>query len=202
MLLKNQRGLPLEDCSHIVVAGQAADDMGLQCGGWTVGWQGGEGPVTPGVTLLAALEERFGGSITHEPAGIGQAEDTAEVGIVCVAEEPYAEGLGDRANPDVRPQDRAVFDRMRERCRILILIVYSGRPVMINDMIDRSDAVVAAWLPGSEATELPDLLLGRSKFEGRLTQPWPASQQDLDPGSSGRRFPIQHGLGRAVQEAS
>jgi beta-glucosidase len=87
-----------------------------------------------------------------------------------------------------------VSDRMRERCRILVLIVYSGRPVMINDMIDRSDAVVAAWLPGSDATELPDLLLGWSEFEGRLTEPWPVSSNDMDPRPSRTRFPIQHGL--------
>lgn len=202
VLLKNERSLPLEDCSHILVAGQAADDMGLQCGGWTVGWLGAEGPVTPGTTFLAALEGRFDGSIAYEPVGGDPVGVGVDVGIVCVAEEPYAEGVGDRAIPDVRSQDRAVFDRMRERCRTLILVVYSGRPVMINDMIDRSDAVVAAWLPGSEATELPDLVLGRSKFEGRLTQPWPASPRDIDPGSSGHRFPVQHGLDRVVQEAS
>jgi len=82
---------------------------------------------------------------------------------------------------------------MRERCRTLILMVYSGRPLVISDMIDRSDAVIAAWLPGSEATELPDLLLGRSPFEGRLTQPWPASPDDLGTESSPGRFPMGYG---------
>ena len=202
VLIKNDRGLPLTGCTHIVVAGQAADDMGLQCGGWTVGWQGGEGSVTPGTTFLGALENRFDGLVDYAAEGIDPDRNTVDVGIVCVAEEPYAEGEGDRATPDVRPEDRVVFDRMRERCRTLILVVYSGRPVMINDMIDRSDAVVAAWLPGSEATELPDLVLGRSTFEGRLTQPWPASPRDIEPGSSGHLFPVRHGLGREVQEAS
>ena len=194
VLLKNDRGLPLEDCRHIVVAGQAADDMGLQCGGWTVGWQGGEGATTPGITFLRALEKRFDGSVTFDPTGADQPGAISDVGVVCVAEEPYAEGPGDRAVPDIRPGDRVVFDRMRERCRTLILLVYSGRPLVISDMIDRSDAVIAAWLPGSEATEIPDLLLGRSKFEGHLTQPWPAKEHDLDTGSSQGRFPVGYGL--------
>lgn len=90
-----------------------------------------------------------------------------------------------------------MFDRMPERCRILVLIVYSGRTVMI----DQSDAVVAAWLPGSDATALPDLLLGWSDFEGRLTEPWPVSSNDMDPRPSRTRFPIQHGLGGIAREA-
>lgn len=194
VLLKNERALPLEGCREILVAGQAADDIGLQCGGWTVGWQGGEGPTTPGVTFLRALEERFDGTVTFAPTGSDGHDTTAEVGIVLAAEEPYAEGPGDRAVPDVRPDDRIVFERMRARCRTLILVVYSGRPLVISDMIDRSDAVIAAWLPGSEATELPDLLLGRSAFEGSLPQPWPASPDDLAPDAQGCLFPVGHGL--------
>ena len=193
VLLKNDRALPLKGCRDILVAGQAADDIGLQCGGWTVGWQGGEGRTTPGITFLRALAERFDGSVTSAPTGAGRDGAAADVGIVCVAEEPYAEGPGDRAVPDVRADDRIVFERMRERCRTLILMVYSGRPLVISDMIDRSDAVIAAWLPGSEATELPDLLLGRSPFEGRLTQPWPASPDDLGTESSPGRFPMGYG---------
>jgi beta-glucosidase len=61
-------------------------------------------------------------------------------------------------------------------------------------MIRQADAVIAAWLPGSEATELPDLLLGRSAFEGRLPQPWPASRDDLAPDARGCLFPVGHGL--------
>ena len=193
VLLKNDRALPLQGCRDILVAGQAADDIGLQCGGWTVGWQGGEGHTTPGITFLRALAERFDGSVTFCPAGADQAGTADDVGIVCVAEEPYAEGPGDRAVPDVRAEDRIVFERMRERCRTLILMVYSGRPLVISDMIDRSDAVIAVWLPGSEATEIPDLLLGRSPFEGRLTQPWPASPDDLGSDSSPGRFPVGYG---------
>ncbi len=199
VLLKDDRALPLAGLPNLLVAGQAADDIGLQCGGWTVGWQGGEGATTPGVTFLQALDERFDGTITFAPTGTEEEGTVADVGIVVAAEEPYAEGPGDRAVPDVRADDRIVFERMRERCRSLILIVYSGRPLVISDMIDRSDGVIAAWLPGSEATEIPDLLLGRSAFEGRLTQPWPESVDDLTPDSSRGRFPVGFGLTAAKE---
>jgi beta-glucosidase len=199
VLLKNDRALPFEGGRHVLVAGRAADDIGLQCGGWTVGWQGGEGETTPGVTFLDALRERFDGTIVFDPTGedtLGAEGDdpTPDIGIVCVAEDPYAEGPGDRAVPDIRAEDRMTFERVRQRCRTLVVIVYSGRPLVLGDIVDRSDAVIAAWLPGSEATELPDLVLGRSQFEGRLTQPWPDSPEDLDPTSTTRRFPIGHGL--------
>jgi beta-glucosidase len=199
VLLKDDRALPLAGRPNLLVAGQAADDIGLQCGGWTVGWQGGEGATTPGVTFLQALGERFDGTITFAPTGTEEEGTVADVGIIVAAEEPYAEGPGDRAVPGVRADDRIVFERMRERCRSLILIVYSGRPLVISDMIDRSDGVVAAWLPGSEATEIPDLLLGRSAFEGRLTQPWPESVDDLTPDSSRGRFPVGFGLTAAKE---
>jgi beta-glucosidase len=193
VLLKNDRGLPIRDVPHILVGGQAAGDIGLQCGGWTVGWQGGEGPVTDGVTFLEALDQRFDGTVTFDPHHHDD-ERTWDVGIVCVAEEPYAEGPGDRAVPTVRDADHLVFEDMRRRCRTLILIVYSGRPVVITEMIRQADAAIAAWLPGSEATELPDLVLGRADFEGTLTQPWPRSASDLDPSSAQCLFPLGHGL--------
>lgn len=95
-----------------------------------------------------------------------------------------------------------MFDRMPERCRILPLIVYSAGPAIINDMVDRSNAGVAVWLTGRKATELSDLPLGSSEFEGHLTQPRPASAGELDPGSSRSRIRIQDGLGGERREAS
>jgi beta-glucosidase len=180
VLLKDDRALPISGRAPILVGGDAADDTGLQCGGWTASWQGSAGTGVPGVTLVGALERATGAQVVYEPEARGS-EDEFDVGIVCVAEEPYAEGPGDRAVPEIRPQDAQVFHRMRARCRILVLVVYSGRPVVIPDLIDQADAVIAAWLPGSEATELPDLLLGRSDFEGSLRQPWPMSRGAVEP---------------------
>jgi hypothetical protein len=111
--------------------------------------------------------------VTYAPSGEPDTDHDYDVGILCVAEQPYAEGPGDNPQPTVRDEDHARFSRMRSRCQTLIVIVYSGRPVAIPEILKRADAVIAAWLPGSEATELPELLFGRAEFEGRLPQPWP-----------------------------
>lgn len=198
VLLKNQRSLPL-GTEPIDVAGVAANDIGLQCGGWTVAWQGGRGPTTAGVTLLDALRSVLPATVGYDPDGQFGDAQPSRTGIVCIAEEPYAEGPGDRALPTADERDRAVFARMRDRCERLILIIYSGRPLVVPDLIEQADAVVAAWLPGTEATELPALLLGTEPFEGKLPQPWPGSEPDVANVGATHQFPVGHGLttGRA-----
>lgn len=195
VLLEHRGGLPLRSGDgSIVVAGRAADDIGLQCGGWTVGWQGASGATTPGTTLVDAFRKALDGNVAYDAVGTFPDRPPGGVGVVVVAEPPYAEGPGDRAVPTVNDQDRAVFARMRDRCDRLILVVYSGRPVLISDMMDRADAVVAAWLPGTEATELPGLLLGDHDFEGTLPQPWPRAAIDLGNPDAVPRHPAGHGL--------
>jgi beta-glucosidase len=176
VLLKNDGALPLPPGTRsIEVAGQAADDIGLQCGGWTVGWQGGSGKTTPGTTLLDGLGAVPTWDVEYDPDGRFPGRDGSKVGIVCIAEPPYAEGPGDSAEPTVSEEDRAVFARVRDRTDILILVIYSGRPLVIPDLIARADAVVAAWLPGTEGAALADLLTGLRPFEARTPQPWQLS---------------------------
>jgi beta-glucosidase len=185
--------LPIGGVSTIKVAGTAADDIGLQCGGWTVGWQGSAGRTTDGSTLLDGLRAAFAGEIEYQPEGEFSGNEQAEVGIVCLAERPYAEGPGDAPVPTLTEADREVFERVRRRCRKVVLIIYSGRPLVIPELIDASDAVVAAWLPGSEAAAIADLLLGEEPFRGRLPQPWPGSAADLDDAGD-PRYAVGHGL--------
>lgn len=186
VLLKGESRLPLDPSEPIDVAGIAADDIGLQCGGWTVGWQGARGPTTIGTTLLEALRDSHEGPIEFDAVGSFDAGDAARTGLVCIAEEPYAEGPGDRELPTVSAEDRALVDRMRARCERLVLVVFSGRPLVMPELIDKADVVIAAWLPGSEATEIPGLLTGQFEFEGSLPQPWPSTAADLAPVAHGR----------------
>lgn len=193
VLLENDGTLPLRPLpEHLDLAGVAADDIGLQCGGWTIEWQGATGPITPGTTFRTALEAAVP-SVGYAADGHFPDSDRSPVGIVCVAEDPYAEGLGDRAVPTIREQDRIVFERMRARCDRLVVVIFSGRPLVIPDILERADVAIAAWLPGSEATELPGLLLGSHPFEGRLPQPWPQSASALEAPDHPPLYPVGHG---------
>jgi beta-glucosidase len=178
-----------------MVAGGAADDIGLQCGGWTVGWQGGTGAITPGTTLLDGLRAVRSWDVRYDPAGDFPDDDRSEIGVVCIAESPYAEGPGDAARPTAGEKDRLAFARLRARTDRLVLVIYSGRPLVVPELIDQADAVVAAWLPGSEGAALANLLTGVHPFEGRTTQPWPRTFADLDPVEVEPRYSTGHGLG-------
>ncbi len=203
VLLKNSGALPLAASEGpLLVSGAAADDIGLPCGGWTVGWQGGTGRTTSGSTLLDGLRSVLGSDVLFDPAGDFNTEPHAKVGVACIAEPPYAEGPGDSATISARDEDRAVFDRMRERCDSLVLVVYSGRPLAISDLIERADAVVAAWLPGSEAGALGALLAGIYDFQGATPQPWPQSIEHLDDQSASPLYPKGHGLMLASDDYS
>lgn len=193
VLLKNDGALPLHPTGRSIgVAGTAADDIGLQCGGWTVGWQGGTGSTTSGTTLMDGLRSLGHPSLQFEPSG--HFAKRVDVGIVCIAEPPYAEGPGDSACPTATEADRAAFARTRAAADELVLVIYSGRPLVIGDLIEQADAVVAAWLPGSEAGALAEVLTGHRPFEGRTTQPWPRTRADLEGPGTTPLFPAGHGL--------
>jgi beta-glucosidase len=173
----------------ILLAGAGADDIGLQCGGWTVEWQGAPGPITPGTTILTGLRDA-GLGVEFDPQGEFAAEKSAPVGIVVVAERPYAEGLGDRGDLTLPAEDAALIARVRPRVDRLVLVVLSGRPLVLGASADLCDAIVAAWLPGTEGSGVADVLTGTRPFVGRLPRHWPA-----DSGSAAApAWPRGHGL--------
>lgn len=206
VLLQNRNHtLPLaKDIPHILVAGAAADSVGLQCGGWTIEWLGGDGPITPGITLLESMRQTTSAAttITFDPAGHFSAETEADVGVVCLHEPPYAEGVGDRADLRLNEEEVDLLKRVRARCRRLVVIIYSGRPLLITAQLPLADAWVAAWLPGTEGQGVADVLFGDFPFCGKLPYTWPRSSDHLPPGSDASigadktpLFPIGFGLG-------
>ena len=205
VLLKNDGGtLPLStDISLILVAGQAADDVGLQCGGWTIAWQGGSGDITPGTTLLAGIRAAVSENTTvrYDPAGkfdaaegLG-AEAVAGVGIVVLSEEPYAEGEGDRGDLHLLDADVALLKRVRSRSKKLVVILISGRPMIVTEQLSLVDALVAAWLPGTEGDGVAQVLFGAYPFTGTLPHAWPRSMDQV-PRKEGDDplFPFGYGL--------
>lgn len=162
----------------LLIAGRAADDVGLACGGWSISWMGSAGPITPGSTFLDGVRELApDADVVHEPQGDGAAR--ADVGVVVVAEEPYAEGLGDRFSVRLDDDQQALVQRVRARVDRLVLILVSGRPLVLGPALDAADAIVAAWLPGSESAGVADPLFGRTGYHAKLRFLWPAADAQL-----------------------
>ena len=199
VLLKNDNHcLPLsKKISHLAVVGAGADDLGIQCGGWTVDWQGGRGNVTRGgTTLLAALKQTVSPEtqITFSPDGSDL--KNADAIIAVVGELPYAEMKGDREHLDLSPEDIALIARAKATGAPVVTILYSGRPLNLGSALKDSAAFVAAWLPGSEGLGMTDVLFGSQKFTGKLPRVWPADNGHLVTGDPGVKpqFPFGFGL--------
>jgi beta-glucosidase len=175
VLLKNEGGaLPLKrGAKRIHVAGGAADDLGVQCGGWTITWQGASGATTKGTTILAGLKAAAGTGtqVTYSRDGAGAAG--ADVGVVVVGEKPYAEFQGDREELSLAPEELAAVAAVKRAGIPLVVVVVTGRPLIIADVLAQAHAVAVAWLPGSEGAGVADVLFGEHKPTGKLPFTWP-----------------------------
>ncbi|QTE01100.1 glycoside hydrolase family 3 protein [Streptomyces cyanogenus] len=199
VLLKNAGGLlPLKKTEKVYVAGSDADDIGNQTGGWTLTWQGASGNTVPGTTILQGLRGA-GGNVTYSKDASAPTGGY-DVGVVVVGETPYAEGVGDVGNGHdltLSAADRAAVDKVCAAMKCAVLIV-SGRPQLVGDRLDRIDALVASWLPGTEGEGVADVLYGKRPFTGQLPVTWPRSEAQLpinvgDP-SYDPQFPYGWGL--------
>jgi beta-glucosidase len=182
VLLKNDRkALPLsKKAARIHVAGKSADDIGMQCGGWTIAWQGRAGEVTPGgTTILTAIKNKVSKDtqVTYSKDGSGAAGAT--VGVVVIGETPYAEGRGDRADLSLAQEDQDAVAAMKSAGIPVVTILVSGRPMILGGVLDKSDALVAAWLPGTEGQGVADVLFGDYKPTGKLSFTWPRTMAQL-----------------------
>jgi beta-glucosidase len=179
VLLKNDGVLPISrEVKEIVVAGPSADNIGFQSGGWTISWQGGSGPTTIGTTVLEGIEQVVseGTTVTYDRRGNGAL--TGDIGIIVVGEQPYAEGRGDSLDISLRSSEEEIVKRVCEAMPCVVVMV-SGRPLVISELIDTMDAFVAAWLPGSEGAGIADVLFGHVDFTGKLPMTWPRSVEQL-----------------------
>jgi beta-glucosidase len=181
VLLKNEKKtLPLsKTAKRIVVAGKNADDIGNQCGGWTIDWQGKSGPIVPGgTTILAALKAAAkGGEVTFSVDGTGATG--ADVAVVVVGEKPYAEFFGDREDLALDKDDLAAIANVKKAGIPVVVVVVSGRPLILGDALGQADAVVAAWLPGTEGQGVADVLFGDYKPTGKLSFTWPRTMAQI-----------------------
>jgi beta-glucosidase len=182
VLLKNDnKTLPIsKKLSRIHIAGKNADNIGNQCGGWTIDWQGKSGDVTTGgTTILTAIKNTVSKytNITYSIDGKGAAG--ADIGIVVVGETPYAEGFGDSNDLSLDREDLTAINNLREAGIPIVAILISGRPMIIGNFLDDIDAFVAAWLPGTEGQGVADVLFGDYKPTGKLSFTWPRSMSQI-----------------------
>lgn len=198
VLLRNTGGvLPLAKDARIYLAGRAADNIGIQAGGWTVTWQGQ--PVEdliPGTTVRDGIAQVAPDAEVVFSADASAPTDGSDVGVVVVGETPYAEGYGDVGGPGwpwdpsdggvprepdkqltLTPGDQAVVDTVCSAIETCVVLLVSGRPNVVADPAGQVDALVASWLPGSEGTGVADVLFGDVAFTGRLGVTWPRSQE-------------------------
>jgi beta-glucosidase len=183
--------------AKVLLAGAGADDIGIQSGGWTISWQGSAGQTTSGTTLQGAMKEKLGDSLTFDRAAAFPAGTKADVGIVVVAERPYAEGVGDSATLALPDDDTGLVAKMRPLVKKLVVVVMSGRPMILGD-VAAADAIVEAWLPGTEAAGLADVLFGDKPFAGTTPYTWPKTPADAPrvgkAACDGAVFPVGFGL--------
>lgn len=181
VLLKNDRqALPLaKTARRLVLAGNGADDLGRQCGGWTISWQGKPGKVTEGTTILEAFRQAAGPAC--EVAFSTDASDVKDAAavVVVLAEEPYAEGRGDRRDLHLKPADLATLRNAKAGGAPVVLVLLSGRPLILGEALGLADAVVAAWLPGTEGRGVTDVLFGDFAPTGKLSFSWPRSMEQI-----------------------
>ena len=206
VLLKNRAGtLPLSRRDGIYVAGSNANNIGNQAGGWTLTWQGGSTNEIPGTTILQAIRNASNSGRVTYSKNASLPIRRSDIGVVVVGETPYAEGFGDVGGPlwaydpgdnnmprpvkdmQLSAADRAAVDKVCDQARRCVVIVVSGRPLII-DPAQRTqiDALVAAWLPGSEGDGVADTLYGRRPFTGRLPVTWPRTleQEPINRGDA------------------
>jgi beta-glucosidase len=199
VLLKNDgKLLPLAKNARLHVAGISADDIGDQCGGWTVFWQGKSGNTTVGTTVLRAIRAAVssGTPVTFSQDESGAAG--AKTAVAVIGEKPYAEMFGDRADLRLDPQSVSLVAKLKAQGMRVVVVLLSGRPLIIDDLLPHADAILAAWLPGSEGDGVADVLFGNSKPTGKLSFSWPkGTSTSLHIGDPGYRklFDVGYGLG-------
>jgi beta-glucosidase len=202
VLLKNNSVLPLSKTGSytLVVGGDHADNLGYQLGGWSISWQGGSGTTTSGTTLWQAIQQAgLSSSVTLKFVGTQtKGHYSGDVGIVAVGEQPYAEGNGDTSTLALSSTDATEVSDICSRVKKCVVLLFSGRPLIINTQLSQSTAFVATWIGSTEGEGITDVLFGDYGFSGKLTYTWPSSVAqepcNTNNGCAGALFPYGYGI--------
>ena len=201
VLLKNENHiLPLsKKASKIFIAGKGADSIGIQCGGWTISWQGSTDQKNlEGTTILQAVKNSVDDETKIIYSKNGNGAEGSDFAVVVIGEKPYAEMIGDRTDLSLSSEDIETINNVKKSGVPVVLVLLSGRPLIIDKALDMADAFVAAWLPGTEGEGVTDVLFGDYSPTGKLSQTWPKtmSQEPINIGDKNYDplFPFGFGL--------
>ena len=204
VLLKNKGDiLPLnKDSGKITLVGEHADNIGYQSGGWTIHWQGGSGDITPGTTILDAFKSAVADSNSIHYSKYGENLLNPDMVVVVVGEKPYSEGVGDRESLHLSDEDIKLLKKVKNSNLPYVVVLISGRPMIINEALAESDAFVAAWLPGTEGGGISDVIFGDYNFTGRLSMTWPKSMKQIPINYGDRNYDplFQFGFGLSYKK--
>ncbi len=199
VLLKNRNhAVPLSKrIRHLAVIGEAADDLGVQSGGWTIDWQGRKGEVTHGgTTVLSAIRQTVSPETRVTFSSDGSNIRGAEAVVVVIGETPYAEMKGDRSDLNLPAEQLALVAKAKSAGAPVVTILLLGRPLILNSALTDSSSLIAAWLPGTEGLGLTDVLFGDFQFSGKLPRTWPRSNDHIATSDKSEKclFPFGFGL--------
>lgn len=187
VLLKNANSiLPIsKNIPKIVVVGEHANNPGLQSGGWTINWQGSLDNYKGATTILEGIKTNYNGTLVYDKNATANHFD-ADVAIIVVGETPYAEFFGDIGHESntrkltlTKEHQKYINTYSKQGVKTIVVLI-SGRPLVVKQQIKQSNAFVAAWLPGSEGHGIAEVLFGDFNFTGKLPHSWPSSIQDYD----------------------
>ena len=199
VLLQNNNILPIsKNIKSILVAGEHGHDLGYQCGGWSISWQGGSGNTTIGTTILDGIKDNIGNHSSVTFSKNGDEANDHDIIIAVVGETPYAEMKGDSESLELSNKDKLLLERLIKTGKPIVLILISGRPMIITPYLEHVDAVLAAWLPGTEGSGVADLLFGDVSPTAKLSFSWPRDMSQI-PINYGDKtydplFPLGYGL--------
>ncbi len=181
VVLKNDGNvLPLsKDTAVVALDGNNADNTGGQCGGWTISWQGQNGNIVPGATSIRQAFEGVIGTDRVLYSIDGSNTAGATVAVAVIGEAPYAEGMGDRTDLSIAPGQVAYVQALKQAGLQTVVVLVSGRPMILDSILPYADAIVAAWLPGSEGAGVTDVLFGDYHPTGKLPHSWPRSMDQI-----------------------
>ena len=175
VLLKNNQMLPLAKDKNYLVCGSGADDIGKQCGGWTIEWQGKLGNITPGTTIWEGISNQASASLSVN----GQTNDSFDGAIVVVGEDPYTEMEGDSDSLYLSEIDKQTIANVQALNIPYTIVLITGRPLIVTQEIEASDAFLVAWLPGTQGDGVSDVLFGDVSPTGKLSFSWPKSMANV-----------------------